>query len=120
MPSTTTCRRGQVVVVSVPFSDQAGAKLRPAIVVSPETFHRKLREVIVCPVTSQPRYFEKPVPGDYPLAKWKTAGLRYASTVRVSNIVAVEKSIVLRSLGKLAPEDLRSLDSALREALGLR
>ena len=119
MPSTITCRRGQVVVVSVPFSDQAGAKLRPAVVVSPDSFHRKLRDVIVCPVSSQPRYFEKPGPGDHPLAKWKTAGLRYPSTVRVSNIVAVEKSIVRRSLGKLAPEDLRGLDSSLREALGL-
>jgi mRNA-degrading endonuclease toxin of MazEF toxin-antitoxin module len=119
MPSTTTYRRGQVVVVSVPFSDQAGAKLRPAVVVSPETFHRKLRDVIVCPVSSQPRRFQKPGPGDRPLTKWKAAGLRYPSTARVSNIVAVEKSLIRRPLGKLAPEDLRNLDSALREALGL-
>lgn len=119
MPSTITSRRGQVVVVSVPFSDPAGAKLRPAVVVSPETFHRKLRDVIVCPITSQPRHFEKPGPGDRPLAKWKAAGLRYPSTARVSKILAVEKSLIRRPLGKLAPEDLRSLDSALREAVGL-
>src|SRR6266536_3513162 len=93
MPSTITCRRGQVVVVSVPFSDQTGAKLRPAVVVSPDSFHRKLRDVIVCPVSSRPRYFEKPGPGDHPLTKWKTVGLRHPSTVRVSNILAIEKSI---------------------------
>ena len=108
-----------MVVVSVPFSDQAGAKLRPAIVISPESFHRRLRDVILCPVSSRPRYFEKPGPGDRPLAKWKTAGLRYPSTARVSNIVAVDKSLIRRPLGKLASDDLRSLDSALRKALGL-
>lgn len=120
MPSTITCRRGQVVVVRVAFSDQAGAKLRPAVVVSPEGFHRKLRDVIVCPISSQPRYFEKPGPGDRPLEKWKAAGLRYPSTARVSNIVSVEKSLIRRPLGRLALDDLRSLDSGLREALGLR
>ena len=108
-----------MVVVSVPFSDQAGAKLRPAIVISPESSHRRLRDVILCPVSSQPRYFEKPGPGDRPLAKWKTAGLRHPSTARVSNIVAVDKSLIRRPLGKLASEDLRSLDSAVRKALGL-
>ncbi len=117
MPSTITCRRGQIVVV--PFSDLTGAKLRPAVVVSPEPFHRKLRDVIVCPVTSQPRHFEKPGPGDRPLAKWKAAGLRHPSTARVSKIVTVEKSLIRRPLGKLASEDLRRVDSALREALGL-
>jgi mRNA interferase MazF len=106
--------------VSVPFSDQAGVKLRPAVVVSPESFHRKLRGVIVCPVSSQPRYFDRPGPGDRPLAKWKSAGLRHPSTVRVSKIVTVEKSLIHRPLGSLASEDLHSLDTALIEALGLR
>lgn len=38
MPSTTTYRRGQVIVVNVPFSDATGAKPRPALVVSTEAF----------------------------------------------------------------------------------
>ena len=120
MPSTTTYRRGQVIVVTVAFTGQGGAKLRPAVVVSAEKFHRRLRDVIVCPISSRPRYFEKPGPGDRPLSKWKAVGLRFPSTARVSDILAVDKSLVRRALGKLAPDDLRSLDSALREALGLR
>jgi hypothetical protein len=38
MPSTTTFRRGQVVVVNVPFTGQTGSKPRPALVVSVEAF----------------------------------------------------------------------------------
>jgi mRNA interferase MazF len=119
MPSTTTYRRGQVVVVTVPFTGQSGAKLRPAVVVSAEKFHRRLRDVIICPVSSQPRYVERPGSGDQPLSKWAAVGLRFPSAARVSNILAVDKSLIRRTLGRLSPEDLRSVDSALRNALGL-
>lgn len=57
MPSTTTFSRGQVVVVSVPFSDRSGVKPRPAPVMSLESFHRDLPDIIVCPISSQPRFY---------------------------------------------------------------
>lgn len=67
MPSTTTFRRGQVVVVEVPFSDHSGTKPRPAMIVSADDFHRGLPDIIVCPISSQPRYYNRPGPGDCPL-----------------------------------------------------
>ena len=60
MPSTTIYSRGQVVVVNVPFAGQTGSKPRPAVVVSGKAFHETLRDVIACPISSQPRYFERP------------------------------------------------------------
>jgi len=119
MPSTTTYRRGQVVVVNVPFTGQTGSKPRPALVVSVEAFHRKLLDVIVCPISSQPRTFRKPGPGDQPLKHWKAVGLRHASTTRISNILAVEKKLIKRVLGTLHAEDLARFEHGLREALGL-
>jgi mRNA-degrading endonuclease toxin of MazEF toxin-antitoxin module len=109
-------RRGQVVVVNVPFTGQTGSKPRPALVVSVEAFHQKLPDVIVCPISSQPRYFRKPGPGDRPLKHWKAVGLRYASTTRISNILAVEKKLIMRVLGTLHREDLVRVEQALREA----
>jgi len=44
----TSCRRGEVVVVRVPSSDQSGFKARPALVVSAEAFPR-LSDVIALP-----------------------------------------------------------------------
>ncbi len=85
MPSTTIYKHGQVVVVNVPFSNQSGAKPRPALVVSTEGFHRKLPDVIVCPISSQSRYYQRPGPGDLPLHHWKAVGLRYPSTVRIDS-----------------------------------
>jgi hypothetical protein len=45
--------------------------------------------------------------------------LRYPSTVRVSNILAVDKRLIKRALGSLAAEDRARLVETLRQALGL-
>ena len=119
MRSTTTYRRGQVVVVEVPFSDLSGTKLRPALIVSAERFHRGLPDVIACPISSQPRYHERPGAGDCPLRHWRRAGMRHRSTVRVSKLLAVDKQIVRRTLGTLSPGDLAQVEQTLGEALGL-
>jgi mRNA-degrading endonuclease toxin of MazEF toxin-antitoxin module len=119
MPSTTIYRHGQVVVVNVPFSGQTGSKPRPALVVSVEAFHQKLLDMIVCPISSQPRYYRKPGAGDHPLKHWKTVGLHHPSTARISNILAVEKKLIKRVLGTLHNEDLTRIEHGLREAFGL-
>jgi mRNA-degrading endonuclease toxin of MazEF toxin-antitoxin module len=105
--------------VNVPFAGQDGAKPRPALVASVETFHRKLLDVIVCPISSQPRYFQKPGPGDHPLKYWKAVGLRHPSTARISNLLAVEKKLIKRVLGTLHAEDLARIEHGLRQAFGL-
>jgi|GEM_PF-2522583 len=58
MPSTTTYKRGHVIVVNVPFSNHTGIKPRPALVISTDAFHRDLPDLIVCPISSQPRYYQ--------------------------------------------------------------
>lgn len=120
MPSTTTFKRGQVVVVNVPFSNHSGVKPRPALVISAETFHRDLPDVIVCPISSQRRYYRRPGPGDCPLRGWQAVGLRHPSTVRISKLLAVDKQIIKRILGPLSQQDLALVEVGLRQALGLR
>jgi mRNA-degrading endonuclease toxin of MazEF toxin-antitoxin module len=119
MPSTSTYRRGQVVVVNVPFTGQTGSKPRPALVVSVETFHQRLPDVILCPISSQPRYYKRPGPGDHPLKHWKPVGLRFPSTVRLSNLLAVEKRLIQRVLGTVHADDLARVEHGLRAAFGL-
>jgi mRNA interferase MazF len=119
MPSTTTYRQGHVVVVEVPFADLSGTKRRPALVVSAEKFHRVLPDLIVCPISSQARFYRRPGPGDCPLSDWRRAGLRHPSTVRISKLLAIEKQIVRKALGVLPPDDLARVAGGIRQALGL-
>jgi mRNA interferase MazF len=108
-----------VVVVEVPFSDLSGTKRRPALIVSAEKFHRALPDLIVCPISSQARFYRRPGPGDCPLRDWRRAGLRHPSTVRISKLLAVDKQTVKRKLGALKPDDLASVAGNIRQALGL-
>ena len=107
-------------MVNVPFTGQTGSKPRPALVLSVAAFHQKLLDVIVCPISSQPRHHRKPGIGDHPLEYWKAVGLRHPSTARISKLLAVEKKLVKRALGRLQPEDLARIQQGLREAFGLR
>ena len=119
MRSTTTYRRGQVVVVNVPFTGHVGAKPRPALVLSADTFHKGLPDLIVCPISSQPRFYNQPGGGDHPLKHWKILGLRYPSTARLSNLMAVEKHLIKRALSPLHEDDLARIERGLREVFSL-
>jgi mRNA interferase MazF len=117
MRSTIIYDRGEVVVVNVPFSDGTGTKPRPALVISNRSFHGGLQDVIVCPISSQPRFYEKPGLGDCPIGEWQALNLRYASTVRVSKILSVDKKIVKKKLGVLPQADMAMVESTLCAAL---
>jgi PemK-like, MazF-like toxin of type II toxin-antitoxin system len=78
-----------------------------------------LPDLIVCPISSQPRFFQKPGVGDHPLRHWKSVGLMHPSTARLSNLMAVEKRIVKRILGAVHSADLTRIDQGLRKTFGL-
>lgn len=120
MPSTTTYERGHVIVVNVPFSNHTGIKPRPALVVTTDAFHRDLPDLIICPISSQPRYYQRPGQGDCPLQQWRAVGLRHPSTVRISKLLAVDKQIIKRTLGALSSRDLIQVEKGLRQALDLQ
>ena len=104
----------------VPFSDLSGTKRRPALVVSAGKFHRTLPDLIVCPISSQARFFRTPGPGDRPLGDWRTPGLLRPSTARISKLLAVDKQIVAKALGVLSARDLVAVQAGIREAFGFR
>lgn len=107
-------------MATVSFTDQSGAKRRPALVISDERFHAQVPDVLVCPVSSQPRFFSHPGPGDVPLTEWKAVGLRYPSTVRVGKLLAVDKGGLTRELGRVSEDTLRAVEDILKTELKLR
>ena len=117
--STTIYKRGSVVVVNVPFTGHFGAKPRPALVLSADAFHGGLPDVIVCPISSQPRFYKRPGGGDHPLEHWESLGLRHPSTARLSNLMAVEKRLIKRALAPLHADDLARIELGLHDVFGL-
>ncbi len=109
------CSRGNVVLVSLIFTDGRGVKRRPAVVVSSDGYHRGRKEAIVAAVTSN---ITRLLVGDHRIANWRQAGL-LAPSVATGIIRTVKQDMVARRLGALAAEDLTSIERRLGEALGL-
>ncbi len=113
MPPTISFEPGDVVLVRVPFTDQTGAKKRPAIIVSSSAYNQSQPDVIILPVTSQLR------PGtswDIPLPHWQETGLLKPS-VGKPVLATVEKTIIVKKLGRLPAADLRTLQAGLKKIL---
>jgi mRNA interferase MazF len=53
MPSTTSFKRGDIILVMFPFTDLSSAKQRPALVVSSDALNAASDDVLVAAITSQ-------------------------------------------------------------------
>lgn len=119
MPSDTATAGalafGDVVLVAFPFTSQAGAKRRPAVVVSSRAYNLARPDVVVMAITSQMR--RTTGPGEVWLGAWEAAGLLKPSAVKPV-IATLERGLVIRPLGSFADDDRAALRRALTEMFG--
>jgi mRNA interferase MazF len=113
--STTIFEFGDIVLVPFPFTNQTASKKRPAVVVSDAAFHNRRPDLILMAVTSQVR--TPLLPGEALLADWATAGLLKPSVLKPV-VMTVEKSLIVRRLGRLNAHDRRAVASILQTILG--
>ncbi|HEX8286279.1 MAG TPA: type II toxin-antitoxin system PemK/MazF family toxin [Pyrinomonadaceae bacterium] len=103
MPPTTVYNFGDLVLVPFPFTDQTGAKKRPAVVVvSSATYNAARRDIVLMAVTSQVRAAAGI--GEVVVSDWQKAGLLKASVIKPV-LTTVEKGLILRTLGQLGSAD---------------
>ena len=116
MLSTTQYNRGEVVLVNFVFSEGAGARRRPAVILSGEAYHAGRQEAIVAAITSNT---ERILVGDHLIADWRQAGLLFPS-VATGVIITIKQGMITRALGRLSFVDIDAIDDPLRLSLGLR
>lgn len=103
--------KGDIVLITFPFTDLSGTKLRPAIVlVATDT------DVTVCFITSQLDWKDN---SDIVLDPSVENGLRKQSLIRVAKIATLDRSLAKGLLGKLTPDELSLLNEKLKELLQL-
>jgi mRNA interferase MazF len=111
----TAYSRGDVVLVGLVFSDEAGKKLRPAVVISSPAYHRARQEVVVAAITSNVR---RRLFGDHPIADWQGAGLLFPSLV-TGIFRTIKRTMIDRKLGSMPKPDMEAIDRELHRSLGL-
>lgn len=114
---SASLRRDDVVLVSFPFSDLSGKKLRPALVVGRPTSE----DTVLAFITSQDGEIEPNAehligPGD---PEFATTGLKVGSRIRLAKLATLHRSLVRRRLGRIGPRSRSAVADALRYVLEL-
>jgi len=99
-------RKGDIVLITFPFTDLSGTKLRPAVVLIETTF-----DITVCFITTQMQWREF---SDLLIDPSSINGLRKQSLIRVNKIATLDKSLAKGLLGKLSESEQMELDNKLK------
>lgn len=113
-------KRGDIILITIPFSDLTSSKVRPALVLSPED--QSENDLIVALITTN---IHRPLrPTDHPIRTgekdFAATGLRQDSVFRMSKIFNLDKTLAKRRLGRVPPALMKKLAAKLKVALGIR
>jgi mRNA-degrading endonuclease toxin of MazEF toxin-antitoxin module len=115
-------RRGDVVVVEIPYYDRPGGKERPAVVVQCDRNNGRLLSTVVAGmttnlrrVTTEPTQFLV----DPSAPEGASSGVSSPSAVKCENLFTVSQSRIKRTLGRLSDVLRQKLDACLKAALEL-
>lgn len=110
-----TLNKGDIVLVQFPFTDLSQTKLRPALILYSNS---TTNDVTLCFISSQ--NVDNLTLEEFAIkdsdAEFSDTGLRVSSKVRVTRIVTLNNSLVLRRLGKLGNEYMDMLNKTLKQA----
>jgi mRNA-degrading endonuclease toxin of MazEF toxin-antitoxin module len=113
-------RRGDVIVVEIPFHDRPGAKERPAVVVQCDRNNMRLMSTVVAGITtnlkrvaSEPTQFLV----DPSSSEGATSGLFCPSAVKCENLYTVSQARIKKTLGHLSDPLKAKLNGCLKAAM---
>ncbi len=112
MPSSTSYRFGDVVLVPFPFTDQTESKRRPAIVVNSDAYDRARQDLSLTSQASQQTRF-----GVIPLQQWREAGLPVLCFIKPV-LFTLEKRLLIKTLGRIREKDRSAVREVLNQILG--
>jgi mRNA interferase MazF len=103
---------GDVVVGAFPGTDET--KVRPAVVLSTELYHRHRPDVIVALITTQrPKEL---APTDCELRDWRQAGLHQPSFFRLFSVTLRQREV--RVIRRLSEVDWASVRACFKAGFG--
>ena len=92
-------RKWDVVLLTYPFSDLTSVKVRPAVVISPDSENGRMEDGVFLLITSN---VDRCSPYDLPIEAVHPELLK-SSAVRVNKVWTLSGKLVSRKLGQLGP-----------------
>lgn len=107
-----TCEAWDVVVVPFPFSDRAGDRRRPALVLSRRVFNQRGHTVLAMITTAAHASW----PGDVEVDDLEAAGLAVACRLRLK-LFTLDNRLIVKRIGHLASRDRKAAAASFRQHL---
>lgn len=98
--------KGDIVLITFPFTDLSGSKLRPAVVLVGTNL-----DLTACFITTQIGWQEAT---DVVLTPTATNGLRKPSLIRTSKIATLDRALAKGLLGRLSAQEIHDLNAKLK------
>ncbi len=104
-------QKGEVWFAKFPLEENPNQILNRPVIVLDEN----ILGVLSVKITKhQPRATD---PYDIPILYWEEAGLRLASTARVSNVILLSRDSFIFRIGNLCQEDMKRVEATYKEFL---
>src|SRR5262245_38779740 len=110
--------RGEVVQVDWPFSDRAGSKTRPAVVVQADFLNGLIDDTILVQVTGT----RHGIPGtevELDPATETVSGLSKVSYASCPNIMTLDQALIYQTIGTLSAAAMQQIEDCLKNVLSL-
>lgn len=114
MPPTTSCKRGDIVLVPFPFTDLSSSKQRPALIVSPDALHATRDDVVLVAITSQAPASpadDEVVIGSHDM---RSSGLLKPSIVKTGKMFTIHQMLIRKKIGAMLEIVMRRVLETLR------
>ena len=115
-------RRGDLVIVHVPFTSGVSGKSRPALVVQSDARNLHSADTVVAVITTKTRHVASdPTQLLIELAtpEGKQSGLLYDSVVKCGHLITIEQSLIGRTIGSLPDAVMEQVAIRIKLALDL-
>ena len=111
MLSGTMLKQRDIILIPIPFTDLTSQKKRPAVIISNDSYNETHEDIVVVALTSniEPRDFSLMLTGN----DLEEGTLKVTSMIRVDKIYTLNKSIVLKTFGKVKPDILSKIKDSL-------
>ena len=91
--------KGDIILITFPFTDLSGSKLRPSVVLADST-----QDVMVAFITGQLKWQEQT---DLLLTPALNNGLKKPSLIRISKLATLDKTLIKGRMGSLTIMDIK-------------
>ena len=110
-------KRGEIVLIPVPFSDLSSSKKRPVVIMSLDEYNAKSDDVICMAITSQIRGLEHEVIIDS--TDMEEGQLPKESCIRADKIYTLDQGIIVKRYGKLGRSKLEKAVLTIQELISV-